>query len=403
VRVVLLTHYFPPEVGAPQTRLGELATGLARRGFEVTVHTAPPHYPDGVVRAPYRNRLLSVQRTPDGVRVLRSAVYATPNRGFTRRLLNHASHAASALATAPAAGACDVVVAEAPPLFTAAAGVLYARAKRARLILHAADLWPESAVELGMLRHRGAISAATSLAHWCYSGADAVVVPTDGMHDRLSAMEGLAHKVVAVSPAVDVDRFTPGVAGSVGPLRVAYAGTLGLAQGVGTLIEAAALAGPDAVRVTIAGGGAELEQVRALIDHLEATNVRLAGLVAPQEVPRMYAGHDAGVVLLRDRPLFEAALPTKLFEILAARRPAVVAARGDAADLVRRAGAGVAVSPEDPRALAEAFRMLSADPAARARMGAAGRDYVAKHHARRAMVDRWAALIETHGLRSAQQ
>jgi len=403
VRVVLLTHYFPPEVGAPQTRLGELATGLARRGFEVTVHTAPPHYPDGVVRAPYRNRLLSVQRTPEGVRVLRSAVYATPNRGFTRRLLNHASHAVSALVTSPAAGACDVVVAETPPLFTAAAGVLYARLKRARLILHVADLWPESAVELEMLRHRGAITGASRLAHACYEAADSIVVPTVGMRERLATLESVGQKVVTVPPAVDVGRFAPTVASPSGPLRVAYAGTLGLAQGVGILIEAAVLAGSDAVRVTIAGGGAELEQMRALVDRLRATNVRLAGLVSPEEVPCLYACHDAGVVLLRDRPLFESALPTKLFEILAARRPAVVAARGDAADLVRRSGAGVAVSPEDPRALAEAFRMLAADPAARARMGAAGRDYVAKHHARGAMVDRWAALIETHGLRSGQQ
>lgn len=394
MHIVLLTHYFPPEVGAPQTRLGELASVLARRGFDVTVHTAPPHYPDGVIRAPYRNRPLSRERMPDGVRVIRSAVYATPNRGFARRLLNHGSHAASALATSPATGACDVVVAETPPLFTAAAGVLYASAKRAPLILHVADLWPESAVELGVLRSPAAIGAATRLAHACYARAAAIAVPTDGIRERLRALDGVGPKVFTVPPAVDVARFHGPGERAEGPLRVAYAGTVGLAQGIGTLVEAAALAGPDEVTVTIAGGGAEVERGQDLITRLGATNVRLAGLIGPGEVPRLYARHDAGVALLLDRPLFEAALPTKLLEILAARRPAVISARGDAAGLVRRAGAGLVVEPEDPAALAAAFRALASDPAARDRMGAAGRAYVAEHHSREAMVDRWVALIE---------
>jgi len=381
-------------VGAPQTRISELAAGLARRGVQVTVHTAPPHYPDGVIRPPYANRPLHRQRTPDGVRVLRSPVYATPNRGFARRLGNHLSHAASSLATSFASGPCDVLVAESPPLFTAAAGALYAAGRRAALVLNIADLWPASAVELGMLHDRRAIAAAEWLERECYARAAAIVVPTDGMRERLDALPAAAGRARWIPPAVDLARFGAAPLPPQPPLRALYAGTVGLAHGVEHLVEAAALAGPDAVEVTVAGGGAELPAVRAAVERLQISNVALAGSLPAEDVPAAYAGHHAGVVMLRDRPLFSAALPTKLLEVMAAGRAAVVSARGDAAALVERTGSGVAVAPEDPAALAAVLRALAADPGAVRAHGAAGRRTIAAGYDRAAMVDRWLELLE---------
>ncbi|HEX8104748.1 MAG TPA: glycosyltransferase family 4 protein [Solirubrobacteraceae bacterium] len=395
MRVLLLTHYFPPEVGAPQTRLAELAAGLARRGHEVTVHTAPPHYPDGVIRAPYDNRPLRRERASDGVRVVRSAVYATPNRGIARRLLNHLSHAASALATAPATGPCDVVVAESPPLFTAAAGVLYARAKRAPLVLNVADLWPETAVELGVMTAPGPVAAAQALASACYAGAAAIAVPTEGMVERLDAIAAARGKALRIPPAVAVERFDAAAPPPPdGPLRVLYAGTVGHSQGIGTLIDAVARAG-EGVELTLAGSGAEAGDVRAEVERRGAANVRFAGMVARDEVPALYAAHHAGAVVLRDRRLFDAALPTKLLEVMAAGRAAVVSARGDSAALVEGAGAGVAVAPEDGEALAAALRDLAGDRERVRRLGEAGRRHVERHFRRDTMVDRWAALLES--------
>src|SRR3954454_8634115 len=100
MRVTFLTHYFPPEIGAPQARIGALARSLAERGFDVTVHTCFPHYPDGVVTNGYRQRPIAIE-TAFGVRIVRSPVLAAPNRGFVRRLLDHTSFSASALAAAP--------------------------------------------------------------------------------------------------------------------------------------------------------------------------------------------------------------------------------------------------------------------------------------------------------------
>jgi glycosyltransferase involved in cell wall biosynthesis len=444
VRVLFLTHYYPPERGAAPARIAALAHGLAERGVEVVVHTGFPHYPSGAVTPPYRNRPLAIERE-GRVRVVRSLVYPTPNRGVARRLADHAVFAASALASASASGPIDVVVAESPPLFTAAAGVGYAARKRAALALNISDLWPESAIELGALRAGGrSAAAAHALARLCYRRSALITAPTAGIVATLDARPEASGKVVHVPPAVDLERFagvpeialpavdverfahapetaprTPAppppphgvtdepsvaatstdepadaVAGTPtrAPLRVLYAGTLGLAQGLSTLLDAAALAGPEVVELSIAGEGPEGERLRTQIAARRLVHVRLLGSVSPQEICALYATADAGVVPLRDLPIFAGALPTKLFEILAAGRPAIVAARGEAAALVRDAGSGLAVAPEDPHALAAAFRRLQGAPAEARAMGARGRAHVHRFD-RTAIVAQWHALL----------
>jgi colanic acid biosynthesis glycosyl transferase WcaI len=395
VRVLFLTHYFPPEVGAPQARIAALALGLRERGIEVTVHTGFPNYPDGRIARSYRNRPLHRQRAPDDTRIVRSAVYAAPNAGFARRVANHVSFASSALLTAPLSGPADVVVAESPPLFLAGAAVPYARIKRAPLVLNVADLWPDSAVAIGAISGRRSIAAARALEEWSYRRAAAITVPTEGMVARLDARASAATRAVHMPPAVDVERFAglpPAPVG--GPLRVLYAGTVGLAHGLGTLLSAAQIAGPGTVDVTIAGGGAELAELRARVDAQRIGNVRLVGTVPAERVGGLFAQAHAGIVMLRDRELFADALPTKLLECMAAGRPVLLSARGESAALVEGARAGLAVAPEDPAALAAAFRALAADPERGRRMGAAGRAVVGERYARRASVDRWAALLE---------
>jgi colanic acid biosynthesis glycosyl transferase WcaI len=392
LKATFLTHYYPPEAGAPQTRISALAAGLRDLGWEVSVHTGFPHYPVGRVMAPYSNRPLLRETGPGGERVVRSAIYAAQNSGFAKRLLNHSSLCASALATAFATGPADVVVVETPPLFLAAAGALYAQLKDAALVVNVSDRWPESAIELGALRQRHAIHAAEALERWIYRRADAITVPTQGLADALDAEPDAAGRVVRLWPAVDAVRFSqvPPTNGHKGPLRVLYAGTIGLAHRISTLIDAAWRAGPDVVQVTVAGGGAEAELLHGPLP----VNVRPLGLVPPETIPGLYAESDAGVVLLRDRPVLAGALPTKLFECLAAGRPAVLSARGEAAQLVEHCGAGIAVAPEDPDALADAFRTLHADRPLQARLGAAGREVVTKRFDRAQSVTAWNALLE---------
>jgi glycosyltransferase involved in cell wall biosynthesis len=394
LRVCFLTHYFPPEVGAPQTRIELLARALAARGAEVSVHTTFPHYPSGVIAAPYRNRpWLREQR--DEVRVVRSAVYPAPNRGFARRLLNHGSFAVSALLTSPLAGELDVLVAETPPLFTAAAGALYAKRKRAAFVVHVADRWPASAVELGALQNRRAIKAAEALESQIYRQADVIAAPTEGIVTSLGEHPDAREKAARVWPVVDLKRFDPSrPRDGSGPLRLLFAGTVGLAHGLEVLVEASRLAGPNVVQTTIAGDGADWARVQSLARDRKIDNVEMLGAVPAADVVSLYANSDAAVVLLKDLPIFRGALPTKLLEAMAAGRPLLLAARGESAQLVERAGAGIVVPPGDPEALAGAIKRLHDDPAARHRLGSAGRGYAEAHFGTVRAAEEWGTRLE---------
>jgi glycosyltransferase involved in cell wall biosynthesis len=400
VRVLFLTHYYPPEVGAAPARIAALAQGLAAKGLEVSVHTGFPHYPSGTIEVPYRNRPLTIER--DGpVRVLRSAVYPVPNRGFARRLANHLAFAASALAASAASGPIDVLIAETPPLFTATAGVAYARLKGAALVLNVSDLWPESAIELGVLDNGYATAGAHALARLCYRHARLITAPTQGIVDSLAARPEAAGKVRHVPPAVDLERFAAIAERPPrldAPLRVLYAGTLGIAQGMSVLLEAAAIAGPEVVQLTIAGDGPDAELLRTQVRTERLENVRLLGSVSPARIPELYESVDAAVVPLRDLPIFSGALPTKLFEGLAAGRPVIVAARGEATELVEQARAGLSVTPGDPQVLAAAFRRLRSSPEEALQMGRRGRQ-CASLFDRAAVIGLWHELID--GLPSA--
>lgn len=387
MRVCFLTHYFPPEVGAPQTRIELLARSLAEAGFDVIVHTCFPHYPSGVIAAPYQNRLRMRERMGE-VEVLRSAVYPAPNSGFSRRLVDHASFALSALLTSACTGPVDVVVAETPPLFTAAAGACYAASKRAAFVVHVADRWPASAVELGALRNPQAIAAAEALERWVYRRAALILAPTEGIVEAVDALPAASGKARRVWPVVDVERFAPAPpAEREGPLRLLYAGTVGLAQGLDTLVEASRLAGPEIVETTIAGDGADRARVASLAR--QAGNVEMLGTVPADQVPGLYACADAGAVLLRDLPVFAGAVPTKMLEAMAAARPLLLAARGESATLLEQAGGGIAIPPGDAAALAEACRRLHGDPALRIALGQAGRRFVEARFGPRSAAREW--------------
>jgi glycosyltransferase involved in cell wall biosynthesis len=388
-RVLFLTHYFHPEVGATQTRILESARLLRDRGYEVSVLTGFPNYPDGVIPEPYRGRWLQTEHL-DGIRVLRSAVYPAPNRGFLKRLVNHTSFALSATLTSRRAGDADVVIAETPPLFTALAAVFVARLRKARLILNVADLWPESAVQLGMLKNPHAIRAAQAIERFAYRNADVIAGPTPGVCAGIEAAGEPASKVRLLPNAVDVDRFAPNGDVPSERKRVVYCGTVGLAQGVRTFLEAAReLDGerPD-LEFLVVGDGAERGELEALAREWGLGNVTFTGRVTHAEVPRVVGSAAVTVMLLRDVPLFRDALPTKILEYMAAGRPVVAAAAGQVAELVESVEAGIVCPPEDGGAVAEAIRRLAADDAEARRLGQNGRRYVEENLSRRSMVDR---------------
>ncbi|MHB1593650.1 MAG: glycosyltransferase family 4 protein [Streptosporangiaceae bacterium] len=406
MRILILTHYFPPEMGAPSARLSALAATWAADGDQVTVLTGMPNHPTGVIPPAYRGAIRR-REWRDGYRVVRTWLYATPNEGVARKTLGHLSFmVTSVLLGARCSGPADVVVVSSPTFFSIGSGWLLARLKRARLVVEVRDLWPGIFVELGVLTSRPVIHVLERLELAAYAAADAVVVVSDGFRANLISRGVPAAKVHTIRNGADLDRFDPTAAADSGERArlgarpgtclVLYAGTHGISQGLVTVAEAAASLTSEAVHFAFVGEGADKPRLAERVARLGLANVTLLPGVPPDQVPSLLSAADICLVTLRDVPLFTTFIPSKMFEFLAAGRAVIGAVAGEAAQILREAGA-VVVPPEDGPALTAAIQALAADPARRLAMGRQGRRYVEQQFDRVMLARQYRKLLDASG------
>jgi glycosyltransferase involved in cell wall biosynthesis len=238
------------------------------------------------------------------------------------------------------------------------------------------------------------------LARFLYRQADRVVLVTQAFADRLAA-QGVPRAKLAVIPnGADTHLFSPGAAsgeatraalGLNGRFVVAYVGSHGLSHGLGAVLDAAQ-AQPD-VTFLLVGDGAERERLLAERDRRQLRNVVMRPSVSKAEVPGLYAAADACLVPLRDVPIFETFVPSKLFEVLAAGRPVIGAVRGEARDILSRSGGALLVEPERGDQLAHAVEQLRRDPDLRGELGRRGRAFAEQFYARDALAARYLDLL----------
>jgi glycosyltransferase involved in cell wall biosynthesis len=402
-RILIVSHYFPPEAGAPQARLSALATAWAAGGDEVTVLTGMPNHPTGVLPPQYRGTIRRREQR-DGYRIVRTWLYATPNEGVLRKTLCHLSFmVTSVLLGGLACGRADTVVVSSPTFFSIGSAWLLARLKRARLVVEVRDLWPAIFVELGVLTSRRLIRVLERLELAAYAAADQVVVVSDGFRRNLIERGVPAAKVHTIRNGVALDRFRPDAHGreeararlATRPddCLVLYAGTHGISHALPRVADAAALLADQPVRLAFVGDGADKQRLERRIAELGLENVTLAPPVPPDQVPVLLAAADICLVPLRDVPLFATFIPSKMFEYLAAGKPVIGSVTGEAAQILREAGA-IVVPPEDSGALAGAISSLAADPARRAAMAQQGRAYVENFFDRAELARQYRKILE---------
>jgi len=404
LRIVVVTHYFPPEIGAPQARLSELARTWAEEGDEVTVLTGMPNHPTGIVPPEYKGAR-RCEELCDGYRVVRTWLYATPNEGFVKKTLGHLSFMASSVVLgATRIGRPEVIVVSSPTFFSIGSAWFLARIRRARLVVEIRDLWPAIFVELGVLTNRRIIRMLELLELAAYRAADAVVVVTDGFRDDLIARGVPPTKVTTIRNGVDLERFTPTPDGpgrsesrrALGvtddEMLVLYTGAHGISHGLTSIADAAAELRGEPVQFAFVGEGAAKA---ALVDHiaeLGLDNVITRDGVPRDQVPGLLAAADVCLVPLRDVNLFSTFIPSKMFEYLGAGKAVVGSVRGEAAEILRGAGA-IVVEPEASHEIADALRALAADPPRRRQMGEQGRAYVEANFDRRELARRYREVL----------
>jgi glycosyltransferase involved in cell wall biosynthesis len=408
LKILYVSQYFPPEMGAPAARVAELSRLWARQGHDVTVLTGFPNHPTGVVPAEYRRRFhhFVSREKLDGVNVVRTWLLPLPNRKAYERMLNYSSFCLSAALTGMFLSRPDVVIATSPQLLVGLSGRWIARRKRVRFILEVRDLWPESLGAVGLggagsLLHYGL----GQIAGFLYRAADHIVVVTHAFQKHLETAWRVSHeKISVVENGVDSKLFHPGYDGASirrelgleGKFVASYIGTMGMAHGLETLIEAAQLLGRTAPQVVflLVGEGAEKQRIQSLVREYRLTNVLLLDQQPRERVPHYVSASDACLVLLKRSEIFRTVIPTKMLEFMACARPVVLGVEGEAQRLLQAANAGLCIQPENPADLANAILKLARDSHLRQSLGANGRRYILQNFTRQQMASVYLEVLD---------
>jgi hypothetical protein len=292
-----------------------------------------------------------------------------------------------------------VVVATTPPLFTGAAGLALARLNRAPFVLDVRDLWPSAAVSLNQIPSKAAIRASEALERLLYRNATLVAAVTKPFCDHIDSVRGRGPRSVLL-PNGTLDLFfddaDPGdtrarLGGRHGKGLVTFAGTLGIAQALPSVLDAARLTADD-IDWALLGNGPMRERLVLGARKRRLKNLHLHPQVPIEEVPPLLAASDVLLVTLAAHPTFADFIPSKLIDFMAAGRPVLLSAAGESVRLLEDAGGGIAVAPEDPQALADAARWLVAHPEEAAAMAAHGRAF-ARRRLRSVQAARLEALL----------
>jgi glycosyltransferase involved in cell wall biosynthesis len=353
-------------------------------------------------------RRLTYHEKIDGVNVSRTWLWPLPNRKAHERMRNYASFFISAALRGLTLPRPDVIIGTSPQLLVALAGWWLGFARGVPFVFEVRDLWPESLTAVGVgnensLLHHGL----AAIARFLYERSDRIVVVTSAFKNHLIERWRVpAEKISIVENGVETDLFAPQQQAANGALRktlgaegrflVCYAGTLGMAHGLETLLDAAArLRREDPnVMFLLIGEGAEKERIKALAQSQGLDNVRFLDQQPRETIPAFISASDVCLVLLKKTDVFKTVIPTKLLEFMSCARPVIVGVDGQARQIVEEAGTGIVIEPENADALAQAIQKLAANPALGVDLGNRGREYIVRNLSRRETAEKYIHILQ---------
>ena len=392
MKILFLTQYYPPETGAPQNRLHDLAVRLKDRGFEVTVLTAMPNYPKMKIYEGYRNRLFCKEEI-DGIKVYRSWIYVSKNRSIIPRLLNYFSFVkTSFIAGIFIKGKFDYILCESPPLFLGITAMLLKRIKRAKLIFNVSDLWPESAEKLGLVTNKYILNISKRLEENIYRNSDFISGQTQGIVVNIKKRFPY-NKIHWLKNGADIEYFLRNTRSgnwrkengfSKEDFILLYGGIIGHAQGLEVILKAAEmLIKYDKIKFVLVGDGPEKESLLNMKDKLKLDNVYFIDNVDKPTMLTILNEIDASVIPLKKLDLFKGAIPSKIFENLILKKPVLLGVDGEAKELFIDEGkCGLYFEPENNIALSEQIIALYNSPDLFRELGENAYKYVVENFSR---------------------
>ncbi len=402
IHILYISQYFPPEMGAPSARVFELSRRWIERGAEVTVLTAFPNHPTGVIPPEYLGKKY-LEEKKDGIKVIRTYIYAAPNKGFLRRSLSYFSFLCSAIIQGTAkVGKPDIIIATSPQFFVGIAGYIISRFKKIPFVFEVRDLWPESIVQLGLLKNKMIIRFLEYIELILYKKSKHIIGVADSTIEVLRS-RGISHnKISIIKNGVDLNLFRNSISREEAKIKhhlegkfiVSYIGTLGLSHALDTVLESAKLLMDNTdIIFLLVGEGAEKETLKEQARKANLQNVIFQDQIEKQQLPEYYSLSDLILVTLRALPLFKKVIPSKLFEIMAMEKPIVLGVNGEARKLVEKADAGIFVQPENASDLANKIMYLKQYPKHSQKLGQNGLNYVRKHFDRNKLADDYLEIL----------
>jgi len=385
MKILFLTQYYPPEVGAPQNRLHELAVRLKAQGVNIEVLTAMPNYPSMEIEERYKNGKIR-EEVIDGIKIYRSKIYVSKSKSIFKRLLNYFSFVFTSYFRGRKLAEFDYLLVESPPLFLGYSAILLSKKLKAKLIFNVSDLWPESAEKLGLVTNKAFLKLAYNLEKKCYDKSFLITGQTNGIVQSIQSR--FPKKDVFWLPnGVDLSFYNPENTTSTyredkgfseNDLLLFYGGIIGYAQGLELILKAAdKLKEYPTIKFILQGSGPEKDRLLKMKKELNLSNVFFFDPVDKIDMPGILAGIDIALVPLKKLELFTGAIPSKIFEALSMKKPLLLGVDGEAkGHFIDKAKAGFFFEPENEDDLIEKILQFFNDKALILEMGCNGRDYV---------------------------
>lgn len=403
MNIIILTQYYPPEHGAPQNRLHDLAKRAVVAGNSVTVMTAMPNYPKGAVFPEYRGKL-SYKEEIDGVQVVRSAIFATRSKGLIAQLSVYFSFVFSSIFIGifmlPKA---HFLICESPPLFLGISALILKFVKRAKLIMNISDLWPESAVQLDMIGPGIKLSILEWFERYLYKKSTLVMCQTEGIVDGVKKSCPEA-KPLLFPNGVDLEMFNYQKKSaklakefeiSKDKFIVGYGGNHGRSQALQQVLDAAELVSKksDKIEFLLFGDGAEKDELILKAKDMNLNNLKFFPSQPRKRMTEIQSIWDIALAPLKNIELFDGARPSKMFELMGGEIPFIFCGKGEGADIAEESGCAISVPPENSAKLADAvLKLANMKEAERRKMGKSGRLFVEENFNRAKLADN---LMET--------
>jgi colanic acid biosynthesis glycosyl transferase WcaI len=379
-KVLLLTQWFDPE---PTFKGLVFAKELIKQGFDVEVVTGFPNYPSGKIYDGYHIKLIQ-RETIDGVQVTRVPLYPSHDSSALKRVFNYLSFALSALCYCLFfAKRADVMYVYHPPLTTGIVAAIVRFFRRVPVVYDVQDMWPDTLKATGMISNERALNIIGGVANWVYKRVDKIVVLSPGFKKLLISRQVDDSKINVIPNWCAENSIKTGLNNKIpegmlgkGYFKVLFAGNLGKAQALDTVIQAAGNIGQQypGVAFVFLGAGVELNQLKQKA--AEYKNIYFIPQVPMEKVGEYLNEADVLLVHLKDDPLFEITIPSKTQAYMAAGKPIIMGVKGDAADIINNANCGIVIEPENSAELVDAvIHLQSLNNGALSELGQRAFDY----------------------------